>query len=142
MFLCVQNQKHLHEILKFSLDSIGNVFSSYKIFKMNWLRNVLLYCVVVLTFKFKCSLTLPLIRRPSNHCSHGLCPVIPKQSKIDPTTFYCPPRYRLNLDICIPTKKLCEDALKHGLYCTTSNRIRKLQEEWIELKNLIQVTNQ
>lgn len=109
---------------------------------MNWLRNFLLYCVVFLTLKLKSSLSFPLIRRPSDHCSHGLCPVIPKQSKLDPTTFYCPPRYRLNLDICLPTKKLCEDAHKHGLYCTTSNPIRKLHEEWIEFKNLIQMTNQ
>lgn len=100
---------------------------------MNFLSLFLLNGAILLICKVRTGTTLPLILRTSDHCNHGFCPVTPKRCKTDPSTFHCPPRYRLNLDICLPTKSLCEDAQKHGLYCTTS-ATKNLSVGWFQNK--------
>lgn len=102
---------------------------------MNFLSLFLLNGAILLIFKVRTGTTLPLILRTSDHCNHGFCPVTPKRCKTDPSTFHCPPRYRLNLDICLPTKSLCEDAQKHGLYCTTS-ATKNLSVGWFQNKRV------
>lgn len=89
-----------------------------------WLiMNFFLYFGIFLSFNLNFVNSLPLFLHQTNICHHGICPVLPIPASKDPSTYYCPPRYRLNLDICLPTKELCEDAHKHGLFCTTSTKI-------------------
>lgn len=53
-------------------------------------------------------------------CSTGFCPV--RVLDWDGERPICPPRYRFNIDVCVPTSELCYEAHKHRLYCSTDKR--------------------
>lgn len=99
---------------------------------MNKFSLLVLFCGILLSIYVKSS---PLFITTSDHCKHGFCPVRPTKSKENPKVLTCPQRYRLNIDICVPTRTLCEDAQKHGLYCTTSTKKKSYHVGWFQKRS-------
>lgn len=53
-------------------------------------------------------------------CRTGFCPVL--VIDWDGEQPICPARYRFNIDHCVPTAELCEEARRHRLFCSTDKR--------------------